>query len=96
MLSDALVKGGGGLSVNWAHIRISLTGGCTFWGSLVYPLELLVGKRDSDGGDVLLQIFTALGAWDWHDILSLVQQPCQGKLAGGYAFFVRYLFNAID
>jgi len=25
-----------------------------------------------------------------------MQQPCQGKLAGGYAFFVRYLFDAID
>src|SRR5215211_8671558 len=86
----------GGLSVNGAHIRISLTGSGTLWGNLVYARELLVGKRDSDRGDVLLQIFSALGAWDRHDILSLVQQPCQGKLAGGYAFFVRYLFDPID
>src|SRR5215208_5644741 len=86
----------GGLSVNGAHIRISLTGSGTLWGNLVYARELLVGKRDSDRGDVLLQIFSALGAWDRHDILSLMQQPCQGKLAGGYAFFVRYLFDPID
>ena len=35
IVSSALVEGGGGLSVNGAHIRISLTGGGTFWGSLV-------------------------------------------------------------
>src|SRR3712207_1587144 len=86
----------GGSSVNWAHIRISLTGGGTLWGNLVYAPELFVGERDSDRGDVLLQIFAAFGARDRHDILSLMQQPCQGKLAGGYAFFVRYLFDPID
>src|SRR5215203_5009585 len=86
----------GGLSVNSAHIRVALTGSGTLWGSLVYALELLVGKRDTSRGGVLLQIFAALGARDRHDILSLVQQPCQGKLAGGYAFFVRYLFDPID
>src|SRR5215210_5703850 len=86
----------GGLSVNSAHIRVALTGGGTLWGSLVYALELLVGKRDSGHGDVLLQILAALGARDRHDILPLVQQPCQRELAGGHVFFVRYLFDPID
>ena len=42
-LLSALNERGGGLSVNGAHIRISLTGGGTLWGSLLYALELLVG-----------------------------------------------------
>src|ERR687893_539186 len=85
-----------GLSVYGAHVRVALAGGGALRGSLFDAPEVLVSKRDLHRGDVLLQILAAFGAGDGDYILPLVQQPCQRKLAGGHAFFVRYLFDPID
>src|SRR5262245_37730112 len=40
---------------------------------------------DVRSSGVLLQICPAFGSWDWNDIITLGQYPCEGQLSGLYA-----------
>src|SRR5436853_6847008 len=62
----------------------------------VDPLQILRGKPDLEGADILLEIFPPLGARDGDYVVALGEDPGDGELGGGAAFLGRHRLDLPD
>src|SRR6266496_2989670 len=76
-------RGGGGLLAEQTHLRrwIPLSSRDSFGCDSLDALQVILGKLDSGGGDVFLEVGDPLGSRYRHDLLALRQHPGDRQLA---------------
>src|SRR5882672_2930471 len=60
------------------------------------PIEVWLRQRHVHRGEVLLEVFAALRARDWNDVVALGQDPRERELTRGAPFLVRKLLDLCD